>query len=129
MAKADVVSVQKQAVLDGQGAALEAGLGACYDAGLADAPPSGGLTQADLDAAVAAAREEDAKVLADQKALDDAALADEHQRGAEALAALQVQLDAVSAAKAVEDGVIQGLQSSKDQIQAALDTLKSLILG
>lgn len=57
MSKADVVAAQKVILLQAQDGALDQFGGACYDQGAAEATPApgGGFSQADLDAAVAAA--------------------------------------------------------------------------
>lgn len=53
MTKEETISAQVQAIQAGEQSVLEAALGAAYDEGAASVQ-TGGLTQADLDAAVAA---------------------------------------------------------------------------
>ncbi len=95
MGKPEVVAEQKAAVLAGQDAALEAGLAACVDAGVA-LGGGGGLSQADVDAAVKAAVDPlNAQLASVQSALDAETVKDQ---GDVALAAsLQSKLDQIKA--------------------------------
>jgi len=106
MGKSDVVSAQKAAVIAGQDAALQAGLEACYDQGVADAgvpaPVAGTFTQADIDAAVASAKAADAQAMSD------------------AVAAVQAQLDAMTAKDNADMASAAALQSKLDQIKALI---------
>lgn len=102
MAKVEVVSAQKAAVLAGQDAALELGLGACYDQGLIDAgaPAPVGFSQEEMDAAVAVAKAADAEALNAAVAevqghLD--AMVEKDNADVAALAALQAKLDQIKA--------------------------------
>ena len=128
MGKAEAVAAQLAAVLAGQNQALSDGLGACYDAGLADAPappPAGGFSQADLDAAVAAAVGPlQAKISQDAADLS-AAQADCAQK----LAELQAALDAMTAKELGEEGLVSQLQGSVAAVQDALDKIKSFVAG
>lgn len=99
----------KQAVLDV--------IGMAYDKGAAEAPaPTGTLTQEQLDAAVAAAQDVDAKVLADAQA---AALASHD--------ALQAALDAMTAKELVEEGAVADIATKIASVQAAFDKIKGLL--
>ena len=87
--RADVISQGVAAIQASETQALSDQLGAAYDAGLASAPPSGGLSQADVDAAIAA-----------QKLADDSALSD-----------IKAQLAALAAKEGVEASVIAAIQA------------------
>jgi hypothetical protein len=104
MGKTDVVMAQKAAVLAAQDAALEAGLGACYDQGLADAGtvPAGGFTQADIEAAVTAAKAADAEAMR------------------AAVSEIQTQLDTMTAKEQMEEQAVAVLQQKLDAIKALL---------
>lgn len=104
MAKADVVTAQLAAIQSGINGVLSDAVGAAYDQGMADAgaPATAGLTQADVDAAVAAAKAADAQALKD------------------AVAAVQVQLDAMTAKEVSEESAVAALQAKLDQIKALL---------
>lgn len=118
MSKEDVVSAAVSSIQSAQAQALSDGLGSVYDAGLAAAPvATGGLSQADVDAAVAAAQAADAQALADAQAA-----------AAAALAAVQSQLDQMTAKEQLEEAAVSGLQSSVVAVQAALDAIKALIV-
>lgn len=121
----DVVAAGVAAVQAGEVAVLSSELGKSFDSG--EAIGTGpGFTQADIDAAVLAAKDADAAILAqsqadDKKAFDDAkALADA------ALLDLQGKLDTLSLKEGIEAGVISGLQSSKSQLEAVLAGLSVL---
>ena len=81
---------------------IEAALSKVFDDGVASVGSGGGFSQADIDAAVLAAKAADAVVLA------------------EAVAAVQVQLDAVLAEDVVEDAQMASLQAKLDAIKALL---------
>ncbi len=116
MAKADVVAAAVAAVQAGEVQVLNDQFGSVYDAAALEQKASDGtLSQADLDAAVAAVKEVDAQALAAAQAAGDAALAD-----------LQSQLTALSLKEGQEASVIAGLQSAKDALAAALATLSGL---
>lgn len=116
MSKTEVVAAQLSAVQSAQTQALSDGLGACYDAGLADAAPATtGLTQADVDAAVAAAQSVDAKALADAQA-----------QAASDLAAVQSALEAMTAKEQLEEEAVAAVNASIAQVQASFDAIKAL---
>lgn len=123
MAKEDVVATQKAAILSGQDAALESGLGAAFDAGEADGNGPG-FTQADIDAAVAAAVDPlNAQIAADALALSDA------QAAADAsLAAVNQALADMTAKEQLEEQAVMALQSSVAAVQVSLDAIKALVL-
>lgn len=128
--KTDVVS---KGVSDLQSALTQAEsdfLGNFYDAVVADQPaPSqqpGTFTQADVDAAVADARAQDAKALSDSQAADAQALSD-------AVAEVQAKLDASSQALAdmtakdkKDSAASQALKASIASLQAAIDALSAI---
>lgn len=117
MAKQDVISAGVIAIQAAEAQALSDQLGLAYDAGAVDQKASDGtLTQADLDAAVSAAKAVDAQAMSDAKAASDAALAD-----------LQAKLDALSQKEGQEAGVIAGLQSSVAAVQASLAAVVALL--
>lgn len=115
----EAIASAKQSVIAGQDQALNDGLGACYDQGLADAggqtTTPGSFTQADIDAAVAAAQAVDAQALADAKTAADAALAD-----------IQSKLDDVTGKAKADEDLIEGMKDSADKLQAAVDLIHSL---
>lgn len=116
--KQDTVSAQKAIILQAQAQALEAGLGACYDQGLADAPPAGvGFTQADIDAAVAAAQAVDAQALAAAQA-----------QAQSDIAAVQSALDAMTSKEQLEEGAVADVKASILQVQASFDAIKALLV-
>lgn len=101
--------------------AVDSGLDAFWAQAQAEVVPGGGgLSQADVDAAVAA-----------QKAADDAKEAGDLQAAqAEAdakMAALQVLLDAAIAQDSVDKGALEALKGSLEQVQSALDAIKALL--
>lgn len=115
---AAVVSIQA-AELQG----LKDGLNSVFDAGVAEAGsvPSGGFTQADIDAAVA-------KAVSDAQALDAQALADAQAKAALDVAALQVALDAMTAKEQLEEVAVADVQKSILSVQAAFDAIKALLV-
>lgn len=122
MAKSDVVAAQKAALIAANDAALDAALGACFDSGEQDGNGPG-FTQADIDSAVASA----VQPLNDKIAQDASDLAAAVQVGNDALAALQVKLDAsgvaladMTAKELSEEGVVQGLKDAVAAFQAVL---------
>lgn len=116
MSKVDVVAAGVAAIQSGQAQVLTDQLGLVYDAAALEQKASDGtLSQADVDAAVAAAQAVDAKALADAQAA-----------GALALADLQSKMDALAAKEGQEASVIAGLQAAKDQLAAALAALSAL---
>jgi hypothetical protein len=124
MGKVDVVAAQLAAVQQGQTDVLSQALGACFDAGEADGNGPG-FTQADIDAAVAAA----VAPLNDQVAALQAQDAADVQVGTDAKAALadlQSKFDALSQKEGVESGIISGLQSSLATLQAIVNQLTAL---
>lgn len=127
MGKQETVSAQKAAVLAGQDAALESGLETCYDQGAVDQKASDGtLTQADLDAAVAAAvgpLNDQIVALTAQDASDVAALGVAQA----AVTGLQAQVDALTAEDAADKAVVANFQNSIAALQAALDALKAAL--
>lgn len=115
MAKEDVVSAAVASIQAAQVQALSNGLGFVFDQGVASVPASG-LSQSDVDAAVAAAQATDAGTLA--QAQSDAQTA---------VAAVQTALDAMTAKEQLEESAVSNLQSSVAAVQAALDAIKALI--
>jgi hypothetical protein len=105
MAKIDVV----QAAKDAMAAAQDSALGGCYDSAFAEgvasvpANPPGSLSQADVDAAVAKAQADDVVAMN------------------AAVAAVQSQLDAMSAKDNADVASIAALQAKIDQIKALLN--------
>lgn len=123
MVKADVVAAAVISIQGAQSQALSDGLGAVYDQGAVDQKASDGtLTQADLDAAIAAA----VGPLNSQIAALQAQDASDIAAGQAALATLQASFDALSVKEASEAGVVSGLQGSIGSIQGALAALQAL---
>ncbi len=116
MSKTDTIAAQKAALLAAQDGAIDAALGATWDqAALEQKGADGTMSQADVDAAVAAAQAVDQKAFDDAKAASDAAMTD-----------LQAKLDAAVAAKSADETVLQGLQDAAAKFQAAADLVHSL---
>ena len=116
MSKEQIVADGVAGIQAGQVQVLSDQLGLVYDAAALEQKASDGtLSQADVDAAVAAAQAVDAQALAAAQAASDAALAE-----------LQGQLTALSLKEGQEASVIAGLQASKDALAAALATLAGL---
>lgn len=124
MSKEAIVSEQKAAILAGQDAALEAGLEAVYDLALAEAPvgEGGGLSQADLDSAVAAAIAPLNDQIAVLIAKDEADVA----AGQAALVDLQAKLDVLAEKEAIEAGIVDGLKGSLAVLQDVVSKLSGL---
>ncbi len=131
MGKADTVSAQLAAIQTAETQALTDGLGVCYDQGGIDQKASDGtLTQADLDAAVAAATgplnaqitQLNAQVVTDASNLSAA-----QAQAAQQLASVQSQLDAMTAQDQVDKGLVLNFQNSISALQTALDALKAAI--
>lgn len=119
--KDDAVAAAVAAITAGQAQVLADQIGSVFDQG--EAIGTGpGFTQADIDAAVAAAVAPLNQSISDLTAKD----ASDIQAGTDALAALQASFDKMSADKAVEDGVIAGLQSAKDSLAAVLASLSTI---
>lgn len=117
MARQDVIDLGVAAVQAAEVDALKEQLGVAFDAGVAAQVAGGsGLSQADVDAAVAAAQAVDAQALADAVAVKDAALED-----------LKSQLLALAAKEGQEAGVISGLQDSVKGVQDALAAIVALL--
>lgn len=110
--KEDVVAAGVKAVQDAEVQALSDQLGIAYDAGKAD---GGGLSQADVDAAVAAQQAADAQVLADAQAKADADLA----------AAKQALAD-MTAKEQLEEAAVADVKAKIDAVQASFDAIKAL---
>lgn len=125
MAKQDVIDSGVANVQAAEVQALKDALSAAYDQGATDQKASDGtLTQADVDAAVKAAVDP----LNAQIASDAAALADSQAKAVSAVADVQSKLDAMTSKEQGEEAIVANLQSSAAALQAALDSLKSLIL-
>ncbi len=119
MAKTDVIAAAVAAIQSGEAQVLNDQLGSVFDSGLASAPvgSGGGFTQADIDAAVAAAQGVDAAALA-------AAQADFTAK----MATLQTSLDAMTAKEQMEETAVAGLQTAIASVQASFDAIKAILL-
>jgi hypothetical protein len=132
MAKEDVVAAGLVALQEAQAEAVKGSLAEFYDKVVADQPPvSGGLSQADLEAAVAdalakAKAESDAAIAAIQSA-DAQALSDAQAKAASDFAAVQQALADMTAKEQLEEGAIAGLKDSLDKVQAFVDQIKSIL--
>jgi len=117
--KQDVIDAGVAAVQEAEKAALAEQLGVAYDAGMADAPKpeGGGLSQADVDAAVAAQKAIDDKAMADAQALADGKMAD-----------LQKALEDMTAKEQLEEAAVADVQAKVEQVQAAFDAIKAILL-
>lgn len=111
VAKEDVVQAGFAAIQAADEQVLKEELGKAYDAGLAEAPAVGGFQQADIDAAVQAAKDADAQTLAGVQAQFDA---------------MKVEHEALIAKEGQEASVIAGLQASLEKIKAAEALLAGL---
>lgn len=130
--KADVVAAAKASLLADQDAVLDKALGSAYDGGLADAPAGtgGGLSQADVDAAVAAAVAPLNQSIADLTAKDAADIqagVDAKAASDAALADLQVKFDALTAEDVADKALVANFQGSLTALSAALDALKAAV--
>ncbi len=117
MAKVDVVTAGVTAIQSGEVQLYSDQLGIAYDAGAVDQKASDGtLSQGDLDAAVKAATDPlNAQIAADVVTLQAA-----HDDAATQLAALQANLDALSAKEKPEAALIASLQASAASLTQAL---------
>lgn len=126
--KEDVVKSGVEGVAAGQAQVLVDQMGMVYDQAYAEgkaAEGGGGLSQADVD-----------KAVADQKAIDDQALSDAHAEADAALADvqskmadLQKQLDDMTAKDVVDAAAAASaadLAKSVAAMQTALDAIKAL---
>ena len=86
----------------------------------------GGLTQADIDAAVAAQKATDDAALQASQAADQAALEQVKSDMQKQIDDLKAQLTDVQTKLGADESVIQGLKGSIDKLQAVLDVLKGL---
>lgn len=104
MAKLDLVQAAKDAMASAQDSALGGLYDSAFAEGVASVPanPSGSLSQADVDAAVAKAQADDAVAMA------------------AAVKGVQDQLDTMSAQDNADKGNIAALQAKIDQIKALL---------
>ena len=131
MAKSDTVATQLAAIQTAETQAITDGLGACYDQGAVDQKASDGtLTQADLDAAVAAAvapLNTQIATLTAQDAADVQALADAQAKAVSDLAALQAQLDAAVSADVADKALVSNLQGAVAAVQTSLDAIKAAV--
>ena len=131
MAKSDTVATQLAAIQTAETQAITDGLGACYDQGEVDQKASDGtLTQADLDAAVAAAvapLNTQIATLTAQDAADVQALADAQAKAVSDLAALQAQLDAAVSADVADKALVSNLQGAVAAVQTSLDAIKAAV--
>jgi hypothetical protein len=130
MSRDQIIADALSAIQAGQAQVLSDSVSAAVDASALEQKSSDGtLSQSDVDAAVAAAVAPLNQQLSDlsaKDALDMQAAVDAKAAGDASVAAIQAQLDSLSAAKSVEDGVIAGLNSSIASIQGALDALHAL---
>jgi hypothetical protein len=124
MAKADVVAAQLAVIQAAEVQAISEGLGACYDQGVADQVPSGGASQADIDAAVKAATDP----LNEQVASLQQSLTDAQAKAASDLAGAQQALTDMTAKEQLEEQAVAALQSAITQVQTSLDAIKSIVL-
>lgn len=121
MAKEDVVAAQLLVVQAEQTQAVSDGLGNAYDAGLNDGKAiGGGLSQSDVDAAVAAQ-------LAADSAKETQDLSDAQGAANAQLSVVQQQLADMTAQDTVDKAALANLKGSLDQIQANLDAIKALL--
>lgn len=129
--KDDVVTAELANMQAAELAAKTASLGSVWDQAVASVPAGvpNGFTQEQMDAAVQAARDADAAILAEVQAKDAQALN-------EAMAAMQIKLDSVTAEKdaalaqdAIDKAAVVKLGESVASVQEALDKIKALILG
>lgn len=127
MERSEAVAKGLSDIQSGEAQVISDALGAAFDANQSGS--GGGFSQADVDAAVQAAKDADAAALADSQAADAKAQAD-------AVAAVQGQLDGVTQALAdmtakeqVEEAAVQGFQSKLADLQSALDVIKGLLAG
>lgn len=123
MSKEQIVAEAKASFITGQDTVLTQVLSDVADKSAMEQKASDGtLSQGDLDTAVAAAVEPLNQQISDLTAKDAADIA----AGQQALADLQAKFDQMSSDKKVEDGVIAGLQSAKDQLAAVLASLSAI---
>jgi hypothetical protein len=124
MSKDQIVSDAKAALVAGQDALLTQVLGDVADQSALEQKASDGtLSQADVDAAVAAA----VGPLNDQIVALQAQDAADIKAGQDALAALQVKLDDLAQKEGVEASVIAGLQGSLAVLQDVVAKLSGLL--
>lgn len=130
MSRDQIISDALAAISAGQAQVLSDAVSAAVDQSAIEQKASDGtLSQADVDAAVAAAVAPLNQQISDLQVKDAAdvqAAVDAKAAGDAAVAALQVQFDDLKSAKDVEDGVIAGLNASIVSIQGALDALHAL---
>lgn len=130
MSKEQIVSDAKSALVVAQDAALQSTLESVYDQAATEQKASDGtLTQGDVDSAVAAAVAPLNQQIADLTAKDAADMqsaVDAKAAGDQAVAAVQAQLDALSAKELVEAGVIDGLKGSVGILQDVVAKLSAL---
>ncbi len=89
-------------------------LGGAFDAGLSNGTPVG-FTQADIDAAVAAAQAVDAQVLSDAQAASAASVA-----------AVQLALDEMTAKEQLEEVAVADVQAKVTALKASMDAFLAL---
>lgn len=97
-------------------AAQNDALGKCYDDGAASVQVGGGLSQADIDAAVAQAKAQDAEMLS--AAMGEAQVT---------IDGLNAHIVEVEAKEASESAIVLGLKAKAEEFQAALDKIKALL--
>jgi len=109
-------------------ASQDAAIGQVFDDGVASVPPSsgGGLSQSDIDSAVAAALAQAASDLEAVKAQDAQALADAIKAGQDQVDALTAHCAEVEGKLSADEGVIGNLKGSIEKLQSVLDVLKGL---
>ncbi len=123
MSRDQIIADAKAAIVSGQDAVLMSAIGAAVDASALEQKASDGtLGQSDVDAAVAAAVGPLNQQIVDLTAKDEADLA----AGQAALVDLQSKMDALASKEAVESGIIEGLQASKDALAKVLSDLAGI---
>ncbi len=113
--KQDVVDAGVAAVQAAEVAALKEQLGLAYDSGVSDAQ-GGGLSQADVDAAVQAVKDADAAIL-------EAAKADFQAQ----LSAVQQALSDMTAKEQLEEAAVADVKAKIDSVQEAFDKIKAFL--
>ncbi len=113
--KQDVVDAGVAAVQAAEVAALKEQLGLAYDSGVSDAQ-GGGLSQADVDAAVQAVKDADAAIL-------EAAKADFQAQ----LSAVQQALSDMTAKEQLEEAAVADVKAKIDSVQEAFDKTGRII--
>jgi hypothetical protein len=133
MSKADLSSSIKASIIQGQDAALQAGLESMYDGafaeGVASVPPADADEQTKIDAAVQAQKDADQVVidgLNAQISKDAQDLSDAQAKALSDLAALQVALDAMTQKEQLEEQAVADVKAKIDSVQASFDAIRAL---